>query len=78
MAGFGPLRGTTIGADEVPAIVDELPLIAVLGCYASGVTEVRGLHHIDRGYEAFDTKLVSLGADVERVEGDRRSDPATA
>ena len=43
--------------------------LAIAGLAAEGTTEVRGLHHIDRGYEAFDVRLASLGADVARVEG---------
>ena len=36
------LRAVSIGADEVPAIIDELPLLAVLATRAHGRTEVRG------------------------------------
>jgi UDP-N-acetylglucosamine 1-carboxyvinyltransferase len=43
--------------------------LAIAGLVAEGVTEVRGLHHVDRGYEAFDAKLADLGAEVARVEG---------
>jgi UDP-N-acetylglucosamine 1-carboxyvinyltransferase len=43
--------------------------LAIAGLVAEGATEVRGLHHIDRGYEAFDVRLAALGADVERIEG---------
>ena len=52
--------------------------LTIAGLVAEGLTEVRGLHHVDRGYEAFDAKLVSLGADVERVESERRFGPAIA
>lgn len=33
-AQHGPLRGTTVTADEVPLAIDELPLVALLGCFA--------------------------------------------
>ena len=33
---------------------------------ADGVTEIADAYHIDRGYEAFEAKLTSLGADVRR------------
>ena len=33
---------------------------------AEGVTEIENLHHIDRGYENFESKLKSIGADVIR------------
>jgi UDP-N-acetylglucosamine 1-carboxyvinyltransferase len=41
--------------------------LALAGMAAEGVTELRDVHHIDRGYERFEEKLRSLGADVERV-----------
>jgi UDP-N-acetylglucosamine 1-carboxyvinyltransferase len=33
---------------------------------ADGVTEVSEMHHVDRGYEDFETKLTGLGAEVRR------------
>ena len=38
----GPMRGTRIEADEVPSMIDELPVLAVIATQAEGVTEVRG------------------------------------
>ncbi len=38
----GPLHGTTVEAVEVPLAIDELPLVALLGCFAEGETIVRG------------------------------------
>lgn len=38
----GPLRGTTVEPEEVPLAIDELPLVALLGCFAEGETVVRG------------------------------------
>ena len=32
------------------------------------ITEVSGVSHVDRGYEAFVPQLAALGADVRRVE----------
>ena len=40
------------------------------GLVADGVTEVAGVSHIDRGYEHFEEKLRSLGAQIERIERD--------
>jgi len=37
-----PLAGTVVEADEVPPAIDELPLVALLGCFAEGETVVRG------------------------------------
>lgn len=41
---YGELRGTTVEAGEVPLAVDELPLVALLGCFAAPgeITTVRG------------------------------------
>ena len=36
------LQATDIGPDEVPALIDELPLVALLGVFAAGTTSVRG------------------------------------
>jgi len=36
------LVGATVGAEEVPALVDELPLVALAACHARGETVVRG------------------------------------
>ena len=34
---------------------------------AEGTSKVYGIEHIERGYEKLDTKLRSLGAQIERV-----------
>lgn len=38
----GPIEGTEVGAEEVPLAIDELPLVALMGCFADGQTVVRG------------------------------------
>ncbi|CAL9065044.1 unnamed protein product [Musa banksii] len=40
--------------------------LVLAGMAARGVTEVVGVHHIDRGYENFEAKLLNLGADISR------------
>lgn len=37
----GTLRGTVIGGEEIPNLIDELPILAVAGALASGATEIR-------------------------------------
>ncbi len=69
---YAPLRGTTIDAHEVPALIDELPLIAVLATYATGVTEVRGAEELrvkesDR-IEAIALNLRAMGAEIEVLD----------
>jgi UDP-N-acetylglucosamine 1-carboxyvinyltransferase len=46
--------------------------LVIAGLSAEGKTVVRGIHNIDRGYERFAEKLVSLGASVKRVSENRR------
>lgn len=43
--------------------------LILAGLVAKGETEVLRVYHLDRGYEAIETKLRDLGADIERVVG---------
>ncbi|MBX9722185.1 MAG: UDP-N-acetylglucosamine 1-carboxyvinyltransferase [Candidatus Obscuribacterales bacterium] len=40
--------------------------LIIAGLYAQGITEVSGLHHLDRGYERLEEKLRGLGASIWR------------
>ena len=65
----GPLAGTRVSADEVPLAIDELPLVALLGCFAEGETVVEGAQELrlkesDRIATVVDG-LRGLGADIE-------------
>jgi 3-phosphoshikimate 1-carboxyvinyltransferase len=42
----GPLEGTVVEPGEVPLAIDELPLVALLGCFAEGETVVRGAQEL--------------------------------
>jgi UDP-N-acetylglucosamine 1-carboxyvinyltransferase len=44
--------------------------LILAGLVASGTTEVLRVYHIDRGYEAIEKKLQTLGADIQRVAGE--------
>ena len=41
--------------------------LVLAGIAAEGYTQVRGVEHIDRGYENYVEKLRAMGADVERI-----------
>lgn len=41
--------------------------LVLAGLSAEGTTVVSGIHNVDRGYERFEDKLTSLGANVKRV-----------
>ena len=65
----GPLRGVTIGADEIPSLVDEVPILAVLATQAHGRTEITGAAELrvkesDR-LARMAQGLTALGARVE-------------
>ena len=54
-----------------PVMASDLRASAALvlaGLTAKGSTTISRLYHIDRGYEHIDEKLLTLGADVERVK----------
>jgi 3-phosphoshikimate 1-carboxyvinyltransferase len=42
----GPLGATVVEPGEVPLAIDELPLVALLGCFAEGETVVRGAQEL--------------------------------
>jgi 3-phosphoshikimate 1-carboxyvinyltransferase len=65
----GPLVGTVVEAGEVPLAIDELPLVALLGCFAEGETVVRGAQELrvkesDRIAGVVDG-LRGLGAEID-------------
>ncbi len=68
----GPLRGTVVTPEEVPLAIDELPLVALLGCWAEGTTVVQGAHELrlkesDRIARVVEG-LRGLGARIEATE----------
>jgi 3-phosphoshikimate 1-carboxyvinyltransferase len=67
-----PLEGTTVDDGEVPLAIDELPLVALLGCFAEGETVVRNAEELrvketDRLAGVVEG-LRGLGADIEATE----------
>jgi len=68
----GALEGTVVEAEEVPLAIDELPLVALLGCFAEGETIVRGAQELrvkesDRIAGVVDG-LRGLGGDIEATD----------
>ena len=67
----GGLRATTVEPHEIPALVDEVPLLAALATQAEGVTEIRGAGELrvkesDR-LATIARGLAALGARVEEL-----------
>ncbi|NEQ97545.1 MAG: UDP-N-acetylglucosamine 1-carboxyvinyltransferase [Cyanothece sp. SIO2G6] len=48
--------------------------LVIAGLAAQGTTQIRGLHHLDRGYEKLEDKLRNLGACIERANIDVEPD----
>jgi 3-phosphoshikimate 1-carboxyvinyltransferase len=69
---YGALEGTYVDPEEVPLAIDELPLVALLGCFAEGETVVRGarelrVKEVDR-ISTVVGALRGLGADIDALE----------
>jgi 3-phosphoshikimate 1-carboxyvinyltransferase len=67
-----PLVATEVAADEVPAAIDELTLVALMGAFAEGETVVRGAaelrHKESDRIAAVVDGLTALGADIEATD----------
>ncbi len=63
IAGPAKLRGSEIAITDIRAGMAHL--VAALA--AEGASTIRGVEHLDRGYEKIDERLRKLGADIERV-----------
>jgi 3-phosphoshikimate 1-carboxyvinyltransferase len=65
----GTLSSTTIDPDEVPALIDELPLICVAMAAADGTSEVRGAHELRvKESDRIATMTAALSAAGAKVE----------
>jgi len=61
------LSGAPVMATDLRASMS----LILAGLAAENTTELSRIYHLDRGYEALDTKLSSLGARIERVKDGR-------
>ena len=64
--GVESLSGAHVMATDLRASAS----LVIAGLIADGVTEVRRVYHLDRGYEHIEQKLAGLGATIERVKGE--------
>lgn len=77
---YSPLKGIQITPEDVPSLIDELPVLAVAATQAVGITEVRGAAELrvketDRIATTV-AELRKLGADIEPLfDGFRVSGP---
>jgi UDP-N-acetylglucosamine 1-carboxyvinyltransferase len=63
VAGPTPLHGRTL---QIPDLRAGATLV-LAALAAEGTSTISGVEHVDRGYEAFEAKLVDLGARISRV-----------
>ncbi|MDT2603637.1 UDP-N-acetylglucosamine 1-carboxyvinyltransferase [Enterococcus dongliensis] len=66
--GPSELQGAEVYATDLRAAA----ALVLAGLRAKGITRVRNLKYLDRGYYQFHKKLQQLGADVERVDSDSK------
>ncbi|MDT2828479.1 MAG: UDP-N-acetylglucosamine 1-carboxyvinyltransferase [Enterococcus viikkiensis] len=72
--GSTELQGAEVYATDLRAAA----ALVLAGLRANGITRVRNLKYLDRGYYEFHTKLQQLGADVERVNSEDKKAADTA
>jgi UDP-N-acetylglucosamine 1-carboxyvinyltransferase len=63
VAGPTPLHGRTV---QIPDLRAGATLV-LAALAAEGTSTISGVEHVDRGYEAIESKLVGLGARIDRV-----------
>lgn len=64
--GIGAFSGAPVMSTDLRASV----CLVLAGLAAKGVTEVKRVYHLDRGYEKLEVKLGSVGAQITREEGE--------
>lgn len=58
------LKGVPVSAPDIRGGA----ALTLAGLAAEGTTQIEGIHHLDRGYEALEKKLSRLGAKITRVK----------
>jgi UDP-N-acetylglucosamine 1-carboxyvinyltransferase len=64
IAGVKKLKGAKVMSTDLRASAS----LVLAGLIAEGTTEVLRVYHLDRGYQRIEEKLITLGADIKRVE----------
>ncbi len=64
--GVERLYGTEVFSTDLRASAS----LVLAGLIAEGTTVIRDIYHLDRGYERIDEKLRSLGASIQRLQGE--------
>lgn len=68
----GPLKAVTLGGDLIPTLIDEIPIIAVMACFAEGTTIIKDAQELKvKESNRIDTvvsNLQAMGAHIEATE----------
>ena len=66
------LKGITIGGDIIPTLIDEIPIIAILACFADGDTIIKDAQELkvkeSNRIDVMVKNLSAMGADIEATE----------
>ena len=66
------LKGCTIGGEIIPTLIDEIPVIAILACFAEGETVIRDAAELkvkeSNRIDVMVQNLKAMGADIEATE----------
>ncbi len=60
---------TLVGAEVMASDLRASVSLVLAGLIANGQTTVHRIYHLDRGYQALESKLINCGASIERVKG---------
>ncbi|MFQ6066043.1 MAG: 3-phosphoshikimate 1-carboxyvinyltransferase [bacterium] len=68
----GSLKGTLVQGEAIPRLIDEIPILAVVACFAKGETVIRQARELrvketDR-IRAINIELTKMGAQIEEEE----------
>ena len=66
------LKGVTIGGKIIPTLIDEIPMIAVMACFAEGITTINDAQELkvkeSNRIDTVVTHLKALGAHIEATD----------
>ncbi len=69
---FSELHGTEIGGEIIPTLIDEIPIIAILACYAKGKTIIKDASELkvkeSNRIDVMVNNLSLMGADITATE----------
>lgn len=69
---YGSLRGTAVGGAVIPTLIDELPVVAALACFAEGTTIIKDAQELkvkeSNRIDAMVRNLSAMGAHITATE----------